>query len=166
MNMPPCDTRNIMANKVRVILLSKLSASFLIMALLLCFSLVSYAYAQEKKQEPKPGAAQGSSIEEERLKVLKADLQSQMEQLKKLKQELEEQRKGAEGKKQEQTAKVVKMFEAMPAEEAAKTLEKLDDDTAVLILISLKAKSAGKVLAQIDPARAAALSKKALLKAK
>ena len=54
----------------------------------------------------------------------------------------------------------------MPAEEAAKTLEKLDDDTAVLILISLKAKSAGKVLAQIDPARAAALSKKALLKAK
>ncbi len=152
-----------MANKVNSRFILRASVAILILSL--SFSPVLSTSAQEKKQELK-GTPTASSIEEERLKILKADLQAQIDQLKKLKQEYEEMRKGLEGKKHEQITKVVKMFEAMPPEEAAKTIEKLDDDTAVQILTSLKAKSAGKVLAQIEPARAAVLSKKALLKAK
>ncbi len=152
-----------MANKGKSRFISRVSIIILILSLSL--SPVLSASAQEKRQELK-GTPPASSIEEERLKILKADLQAQIDQLKKLKQEYEEMRKGLEGKKHEQLTKVVKMFEAMPPEEAAKTIEKLDDDTAVQILTSLKAKSAGKVLAQIEPARAAVLSKKALLKAK
>jgi flagellar motility protein MotE (MotC chaperone) len=152
-----------MANKGKSTFISRASVAVLILSLSL--SPVLSASAQEKKQELK-GTPPASSIEEERLKILKADLQAQIDQLKKLKQEYEEMRKGLEGKKHEQLTKVVKMFEAMPPEEAAKTIEKLDDDTAVQILTSLKAKSAGKILAQIEPARAAVLSKKALLKAK
>ena len=152
-----------MANNGKSRFISRAAITILILSLSL--SPVLSASAQEKKQELK-GTPPASSIEEERLKILKADLQAQIDQLKKLKQEYEEMRKGLEGKKHEQLTKVVKMFEAMPPEEAAKTIEKLDDDTAVQILTSLKAKSAGKVLAQIEPARAAVLSKKALLKAK
>ena len=152
-----------MANNGKSRFISRAAITILILSLSL--SPVLSASAQEKKQELK-GTPPASSIEEERLKILKADLQAQIDQLKKLKQEYEEMRKGLEGKKHEQLTKVVKMFEAMPPEEAAKTIEKLDDDTAVQILTSLKAKSAGKVLAQIEPARAAVLSKKALLKTK
>ncbi len=119
------------------------------------------ACAQEK---PANAGAAGTSLEEERLKILKADIQSQIEQLKKLKQELEQEKKGLEGKRKEQLVKVVKMYESMPAEEAAKAIEKLDDDTAILILTSLKPRTAGKVLGQIESARAASLSKKALQK--
>jgi flagellar motility protein MotE (MotC chaperone) len=154
-----------MASKRYRRLLSKVYAAGLVILLSLSFSPVLSASAQEKKQEVK-GTSPASSIEEERLKILRADLQAQIDQLKKLKQELEVMSKGLEGKKNEQLMKVVKMFEAMPTEEAAKTLEKLDDETAVQILTSLKAKSAGKILGQVDSGRAAILSKKALLKAK
>jgi flagellar motility protein MotE (MotC chaperone) len=160
MSMPVCDIKNIMPNKVCIRLLSAVPAAALIVMMSLFVLYVSPAFPQEKKQDAKSGA--GTSIEEERLKVLRADLRSEIDELKKLKQELEEQRKGMEGKKHEQLSKVVKMYEAMPPEEAARAIEKLDDDTAVQILTTLKPRSAGKVLAQIDPARAAALSKKAL----
>ena len=163
--MPSFDTKSTMANKGEGRFISRVSVAILVLVLSLSFSPVLSESAQEKKQELKD-ASPGSSIEEQRLKIIKADLQAQIDELKKLKLEFEEMRKGLEGKKHEQLTKVVKMFEAMPPEEAAKTIEKLDDDTAVQILTSLKARTAGKVLAQIEPARAAVLSKKALLKTK
>jgi flagellar motility protein MotE (MotC chaperone) len=121
------------------------------------------AIPQEKKAEP---ATPTVSLEEERLKVVRADIQSEIDQLKKLKQELETLQKAIEGKRQEQSVKVVKMIEAMPPEQAARTLEKLDEDTAVMILSGLKPRSAGNILAQLEPAKAASLSKKALPKGK
>ncbi|HMK61489.1 MAG TPA: hypothetical protein VK452_10150 [Dissulfurispiraceae bacterium] len=116
--------------------------------------------AEDKKADSKPA----TSIEEERLKILRADLQAQIEQLKKLKQEMEALQKGLEGKRLEQFNKVVKMFESMSAEEAAKAMEKLDDDTASQILSSMKPRSSGKIMGQLDPSRAAALSKKIIVK--
>ncbi|MFZ6008041.1 MAG: magnesium transporter MgtE N-terminal domain-containing protein, partial [Nitrospirota bacterium] len=62
--------------------------------------------------------------------------------------------------------KVAKMYEAMPPEEAARKLEKLDEDVAVIILNSLKPKTAGKILAQMENDKAASLSKKILIKGK
>ena len=160
--MPSCVTRNIMVNK-------RAGHSFAYgtlrspcpYALDNDISITS-ATAQEKKPEVKAA----TSLEEERLKILRADLQAQIEQLKKLKQELEVMQKGLEGKRQEQLTKVVKIYEAMAAEDAAKAIEKLDDDTAVQILSSLKARSAGKIMGQLDPAKAAALSKKVLVRGK
>ena len=148
MSMPSCVTKNIMANK-RAGILSQ-AALFALLALILSITIspCTSVTAQEKKPEVKAA----TSLEEERLKILRADLQAQIEQLKKL--------------KQEQLTKVVKIYEAMAAEEAAKALEKLDDDTAVQILSSLKARSAGKIMGQLDPARAAALSKKVLVRSK
>jgi len=140
MSMPSCVTKNIMANK-RTGIFSQ-TALFALLALILSITIspCTSVTAQEKKPEVKAA----TSLEEERLKILRADLQAQIEQLKKLKQELEVMQKGLEGKRQEQLTKVVKIYEAMAAEEAAKALEKLDDDTAVQILSSLKARSAGR----------------------
>jgi flagellar motility protein MotE (MotC chaperone) len=133
---------------------------------------ITKAYAQGKKAGPqgvlKPQKAAQASvpIEEERLKILNADLQAKIEELKKLKAEVEEISKGFDAKRKGQLVKVVKMYEAMPSEEAAKALAKLDDDTAVQILTSLKARAAGQILGQMDPDRVAILSKKALLRGK
>jgi flagellar motility protein MotE (MotC chaperone) len=137
---------------------------------------IPIASAQEKKTEKKTGTKQetktarsappAASIEEERLKILNSDLLARIDQLKKLKTEIEEVSKGLDAKKKEQLTKVVKMYEAMPSEEAAKAIGKLDDDTAVQILTSLKARSAGQILGQMDPDRVATLSKKALFKGK
>jgi flagellar motility protein MotE (MotC chaperone) len=162
MSMPSCVTKNIMANK-RTGIFSQ-TALFALLALILSITIspCTSVTAQEKKPEVKAA----TSLEEERLKILRADLQAQIEQLKKLKQELEVMQKGLEGKRQEQLTKVVKIYEAMAAEEAAKALEKLDDDTAIQILSSLKARSAGKIMGQLDPDRAAALSKKVLVRSK
>ena len=130
------------------------------------------ASAQEKKtaakQETKTAksAVSNTSIEEERLKILNSDLLARIDQLKKLKTEIEEVIKTPDTKKKEQLVKIVKMYESMPSEDAAKAIGKLDDDTAVQILTSLKARSAGQILGQMDPDRVAALSKKALFKGK
>jgi flagellar motility protein MotE (MotC chaperone) len=161
MSMQSCDTRNIMANK-RVEILLRLALGALLAFILSIPMYPCVATAQEKRPETKAA----TSLEEERLKILRADLQAQIEQLKKLKQEMEVMQKGLEGKRQEQLTKIVKIYEAMAADEAAKALEKLDDDTAVQILSSLKARSAGKIMGQLDPARAAALSKKVLARGK
>ena len=124
-------------------------------------------YAQQpqpQKQEQQP--VQQKSLEEERLNILKGDIQKEIEDYKKLKKEVEVVQQAQDEKKQENLAKIAKMFEAMSSEEAARKIEKLDEDTAVIILNSLKPKSAGKILAQIEDEKAASLSKKILIKGK
>jgi flagellar motility protein MotE (MotC chaperone) len=175
MNMRSCDTKKRRASDFTGVVTALLC--------LLCvfgFALFlshgaddSVTYAQEKKADKKDATKKdvkigrgptAASIEEERLKILNADLLARIDQLKKLKAEVEEILKSLEGKRKEQLVKVVKMYEAMPAEEAARAIGKLDDETAVQILTSLKARSAGQILGQMDPDRVAILSKKAILR--
>lgn len=124
--------------------------------------------AQERQQQKSAPAKsrEAKSLEEERLNILRADIQRELEQYKKLKKDLEQSQKSAGEKEQERLLKVAKIYESMPAEEAAGTLAKLDDDMAVTILGALKPKSAGKILAQMESEKAAALSRKLLIKEK
>lgn len=119
---------------------------------------------QPQAQETQP--VQQKSLEEERLNILKGDIQKEIEEYKKLKKEVEVVQQAQDEKKQEGLARIAKMFEAMSSEDAAKKIEKLDEDTAVIVLNSLKPKSAGKILAQIEDEKAASLSKKLLIKGK
>lgn len=115
------------------------------------------ASTQNKKHEaPKTG----KSLEEERMSIIRTDIQKAIDEYKKLKAEADKSIKAADEKQQEKLINVAKMFESMPAEEAARRMEKLDDSSALVILKTLKPKSAGKILAQMDAERAAALSKK------
>lgn len=108
-----------------------------------------------------------SSIEEERLKILQEDLAKKTEELKRLKSEIEEKIKQQEElkaqlekAKAENYQRLAKIYESMPPEEAASRIEKLDDDTAVTLLLAIKPRQAGKILANITPEKAAQLSKK------
>jgi hypothetical protein len=58
--------------------------------------------------------------------------------------------------------KIAKIFAAMPAREAAKVLEQLDDSDVQSILGALSGKQAAAILQTFPPNRAAAISKAAL----
>ena len=136
-------------------------AAALACAILLPVSLT--IHAQQESQKMPPLASQQApvkSLEEERLSILKSDIQKELEEFRKLKQELDETKKALQKERQEQLVKVSKMYEAMPPEDAARRIEKLDDDSALKLLLTLKPKTAGKILAQVETEKAAVLSKK------
>lgn len=62
----------------------------------------------------------------------------------------------------QQLAQLAKMYESMPAEEAAARIERMADRKALEILRLLKSKSAGAILAQVKADRAAKLSEEFL----
>lgn len=110
---------------------------------------------------------QATSIEEERLKILQEDLAKKTEELKKLKSEIETKIKQQEEIKaqleraqQENYQRLAKIYESMPPEEAAARIEKLDNETAVTLLLAIKPRQAGKILANVSPEKAAVLSKR------
>ncbi|MGH7232911.1 MAG: MotE family protein, partial [Nitrospiraceae bacterium] len=53
---------------------------------------------------------------------------------------------------------VAKMYETMPPEEAALRIEKVPSDMALQVLRSLKGKTAGAILSQVKPDKAAKLT--------
>ncbi|MEW6116898.1 MAG: hypothetical protein AB1553_08360 [Nitrospirota bacterium] len=140
--------------------------SFLIFTFYFLLFASSSANSAQQQKQPSPAAKQQSlrSIEEERLNILKADIQREMEKYRKLKKEIDEAQKALDVKNEEKLQKLAKMYEAMPSDEAARKLERLDDETAVTILGSLKPKTAGKILAQMENEKAATLSKRILSK--
>lgn len=108
-----------------------------------------------------------TSIEEDRLRILQEDLAKKTEELKKLKGEIEAMIKQQEQLKaqlemaqKENYQRLAKIYESMPPEEAALRLEKLDEDTATILLLAMKPRQAARILANVDPEKAATLSKR------
>jgi len=54
---------------------------------------------------------------------------------------------------------VVKAYESMPAEDAAVRISALDNDTALVIMMRMKSKKAGAVMAALPPQKAASLTR-------
>lgn len=107
------------------------------------------------------------SIEEERIKILKEDLAKKTEELKKLREEINAKIKEQEAIKaqlekaqSENFQRLAKIYESMPPEEAATRIEKLDDDTATTLILAIKPRQAAKILANVNPEKAAIISKK------
>ncbi len=73
----------------------------------------------------------------------------------------EEQQAGERREKHQK--ELAKMYEAMEPEEAAVRLEKLPDRQAIAVLRLLKGKTAGAILAQVNPVRAAKLTAQLLV---
>lgn len=71
-----------------------------------------------------------------------------------------------ERQQQEQKTQLAKMYEAMPPEDAATRLEHMPDPKAIEILRLIKTKTAGAILAQVKPERAAKLTEQLLAQAK
>lgn len=125
---------------------------------------VSFSAQQTPQQEQPAQTAAKQSVEEERLNILKADIKKEVVKYERLKKELDEMKKLIEQKKDEKSKdsfmKAVKIFESAPAEESARNLEKLDDETAAAILSAMKPRTAGKLFGNMDSDRAVAISKK------
>lgn len=114
---------------------------------------------------------------EERLLILKAELEQLLTKYEKLAEA--QQAKGAagsdrDGKQQRRRekdladrrnqfqAQLAKIYESMPAEEAAARLERMPERKAIEVLRILKGKSAGAILAAVRPERAARLTEQLL----
>ena len=63
---------------------------------------------------------------------------------------------------QDQRMQLAKIFEAMPSEDAAARLERMPDRKAIEILRLVKSKTAGAILSQVKPDRAAKLTEQLL----
>lgn len=114
---------------------------------------------------------------EERLLVLKAELEQILMKNEQLaaaqKQKGEEnqrqdnerklrQEKAATESRHQHQAQLAKIYESMPAEEAAASLERMPERKAIELLRILKGKSAGAILAAVRPERAARLTEQLL----
>lgn len=114
---------------------------------------------------------------EDRLSVLKSDLEQILTKYEKLSaaqkrkaeevQKLDAARKLKDDNASSETrnlhqAQLAKIYEAMPAEEAAARLERMPERKAIELLRILKGKSAGAILASVKPERAARLTEQLL----
>jgi len=96
---------------------------------------------------------------EERLLVLERTLENKVREYRKLVKKAEAYLKEIKAIRDEDMLHLIKTYEAMPAEAAAGRIAKLETTLAVKVLRGMKTRSLGKVMAQLDPSRAAKLSK-------
>ncbi len=122
------------------------------------YSLLPIAYSLSFAQDKGP-------LDKERLDIIKSDIQKEIQYNEKLKKDIEDARKSMDEATQQRLLKVSKIYEAMAPEEAAKAMEKLDENTAAAILSNLKPRKAGAILGQMDSEKAASISKKLVVKA-
>jgi len=111
---------------------------------------------------------------EAQLAILKAEVQQILSKVEAAEQRRLEQEKAAVGEQASQgkhvadiraqhLGQLVKMYESMPAEEAAARIERMTNRKALEILRLLKSKAAGAILAQVKVDRAAKLSEEFLI---
>jgi len=97
--------------------------------------------------------------EEQRLSILRKQVDEKIEAYTKLLAQVEAAAKKIEEAKSERLENVVKSYEVMSAEDAAARLSVLDNDIALQIMTRMKSKKAGAIIAVMEPQKAAALTK-------
>lgn len=95
---------------------------------------------------------------EERLNIIKADIEQRISELKKVQENISQLVKKIDEINDERIKRIVKIYESMNPEEAASRIEKLDEEMAVMILASMSERRAAKVLSFVNVAKSAKLS--------
>ena len=98
-------------------------------------------------------------LQEEKLKLLKGGVEKRFAELTKLKKSVDELVKEIKSFNEAKTKHLVKVYEAMPVEEAAVRIARLEEQLAVKLLFQMKGKKAGGILGLIETDRAVELSK-------
>lgn len=144
-------------------------------SVLLCFTvsviyyslLILPAYSQEdimkfveKKRIEIKEKEETLKKEEERLNFLKKDVDERIQQYTQLLDKLENVLKKIEQVKNDKLDHIVKSYEAMPAEKAASRLSVLDENMAAHIMLRMKSKKVGAIIAIIEPKKAAVITRK------
>ena len=97
-------------------------------------------------------------IEEARLEALRADIDGKLIELTETTNKLEKILKEAGTIDRERILGLAKLYENMPPEEAASTIEKVDKELAVHIVRSMSKRKSGKMMGFVDDKKAARLS--------
>ena len=101
-------------------------------------------------------------VEEERLSMLKQDIEDKLKKLKNIEKNIEKMIKVKDESDLAKLKHLVKVYESMRPEEAAPLIEKMDQQIVVKLLSKMKGKIAGKILASVDPSQAVRISEKLL----
>ena len=96
--------------------------------------------------------------EEDKLKVLRDDVNRKIKTIKKDTLALENILKELRKIDQESLLGLAKVYENMPPEEAALRLEKIESKFAIRLFKAINSRKAGKILAFVEPKKAARLS--------
>ncbi|MFA5073264.1 MAG: hypothetical protein WC539_05145 [Nitrospirota bacterium] len=97
--------------------------------------------------------------EEERLLILKKDVEDKINKYGQLLGQLEFTLKKVEQIQDARMLAVAKLYEGMSPEEAASKLTALDEETAVQIMLRMKSKKSGAIIALFEPKKAAQMTK-------
>ncbi len=95
---------------------------------------------------------------ESAVQMEKAVIAEEFNKLSQLRRDIDSAIGEMEEAKKKSTKKLAKMYEGMPAKEAASILSGMDMEIVLGVLKQMKERPAAKVMAALDPARAAALS--------
>ncbi len=96
--------------------------------------------------------------EKERLEIIKTEIDKKISELEELHREIQKALKRIDEFNSEKIRHIVKIYESMSPEDAARRLERLSDDLAVMILKSMKEKKAGKILGLVNVEKSVKLS--------
>ncbi len=112
----------------------------------------------EKKKQELAEKEESLKKEEERLRAIRKDVEERIEKYTKILGRIEESLKTLETSRNERLDHLVKVYEAMPPEDAAARLSAMDEPTATRILFRMKSKKAGAVMAVMEPQKAATIT--------
>lgn len=115
---------------------------------------------QTKKAPDLAERERALKTEEERLLVLRKEVDMKIAKYEKLLGQAEEKQKRSQEEKDARVDQLVKLFEGMSPEGAAARLAALDDGMAATILSRMKSRKASAVLAVTDPKRVADIALK------
>lgn len=131
-------------------------AFYVLSPALICAQDDSIQFIEKKQKEIRE--KEGALLkEEERLKILRKDVDERIEKYSNLLNQVENILKRLEQVQDEKFEHVVKIYEVMPPEEAAIRLSALSELTAVKIIRKMKPKKAGAIMASMDPKKVASL---------
>jgi len=94
----------------------------------------------------------------ERIEALEEDVEGRIDELRKIHDSIEAFVKKIDEVNESRIKRIVKIYESMKPAEAARRMEKLDEDMAVMILATMKEKKAAKILALVELDRSVRLS--------
>ncbi len=100
------------------------------------------------------------ALKEEQLRQIRQEVENRLRELESLQTRLLEAVEEEKKIKGDHQRHLAATLEAMPADKAGKLLEKMDEESAVLLLRRLKGKEAGAILTALAPDKAARLSQR------
>jgi flagellar motility protein MotE (MotC chaperone) len=115
--------------------------------------------AIKKRQVEMDKKEESLRLEEDKLRLLKGGVEKRFAELTKLRKNVDELVREIKSFNETKTKHLVKVYEAMPMEEAAVRIARLDEQLAVKLLFQMKGKKAGGILGLIEADKAVELSR-------